>query len=107
MIDEELKKELEAEISRVAERYPEVSFAKLSRIAVHFAKWQAEQDNYDTIFHKGMMYYRKQMMEDAVEGRIGQVAFHNAVYLQELKWTNFLDGFKKGDKVRIIIVKED
>lgn len=32
------------------------------------AEWQKEQDNYDTIFHKGMMYYRKQMMEEAVEG---------------------------------------
>jgi len=33
---------LEEEIDSVSKRYPEVSFAKLSRIAKHFAQWGAE-----------------------------------------------------------------
>ena len=37
-----VQEELSDEISHISERYPEVSFAKLSRIAVHFAKWGAE-----------------------------------------------------------------
>lgn len=37
-------KELEDEILALNKRYPEVSFAKLSRIAVRVAKWQKEQD---------------------------------------------------------------
>lgn len=37
-------KELEDEILALNNRYPEVSFAKLSRIAVRVAKWQKEQD---------------------------------------------------------------
>ena len=35
---------LETEINRLSKRFPEVSFAKLSRIAVHVAKWQKEKD---------------------------------------------------------------
>ena len=35
--------ELSAEIDRISKRYPEVSFAKLSRVAVHFVRWQKEQ----------------------------------------------------------------
>ena len=31
---------LSEEINKVSKRYPEVSFAKLSRIAVHFIRWQ-------------------------------------------------------------------
>ena len=35
---------LSEEINKVSKRYPEVSFAKLTRIAVHFTRWQFEQD---------------------------------------------------------------
>lgn len=44
-LDKEIpSKELEDEILALNKRYPEVSFAKLSRIAVRIAKWQKEQD---------------------------------------------------------------
>ena len=44
-LDKEIpSKELEDEILALNKRYPEVSFAKLSRIAVRVAKWQKEQD---------------------------------------------------------------
>ena len=35
--------ELAMEIESLSKRYPEVSYAKLSRIAVHIAKWQRKQ----------------------------------------------------------------
>ena len=37
-------KELADEIDVLSKRYPEISFAKLSRIAVRIAKWQKGQD---------------------------------------------------------------
>lgn len=43
-LEKENNKELEDEILALNKRYPEVSFAKLSRIAVRVAKWQKEQD---------------------------------------------------------------
>lgn len=77
------------------------------------AEWQKEQDDKElsdilTIAHlQGADQMKEQMLKGAVEGKIGELGFHNAVYLQEPKWTNFLDGFKKGDKVRIIICKKE
>ena len=40
---EPASQDLSEEIERISKRYPEVSFAKLSRIAVHFTKWQKKQ----------------------------------------------------------------
>ena len=42
--EEPVSEELESEIDYLSKRYPEVSFAKLSRIAVRVAKWQKQQD---------------------------------------------------------------
>lgn len=42
--EETPSKELADEIDALSKRYPEISFAKLSRIAVRIAKWQKEQD---------------------------------------------------------------
>lgn len=39
-----LSKELADVIDGLSKCYPEISFAKLSRIAVRIAKWQKEQD---------------------------------------------------------------
>lgn len=41
--EEPVSEELEELIDTLSKRYPEVSFAKLSRIAVRVAKWQKEQ----------------------------------------------------------------
>ena len=37
-------KDLEELINNLSKRYPEVSFAKLSKIAVHVSNWQRKQD---------------------------------------------------------------
>lgn len=63
---------------------------------------QKEQDNYDTIFHKGMMYYRKQMMEEAVEGEV-VLNPYPTICLDDCKDYDFKDG----DKVRVIVCKKE
>lgn len=86
-------KNLEELISTLSKRYPEVSFAKLSRIVVRVAKWQ-----------------KQQMIKDAADGVItfdyykddkayGCVA-HDSFCLEER-------GLRDCDKVKIIVVKED
>ena len=40
---ENINKELEDKIDALHERYPEVSFAKLTRICVSMSKWQNEK----------------------------------------------------------------
>jgi hypothetical protein len=41
--EEPISEDLQSEIDCLSKRYPEVSFAKLSRIAVHIANWQKQQ----------------------------------------------------------------
>ena len=81
-------------INELSKQFPEVSFAKLSRIAVRVDKWQ-----------------KQQIMKDAVEGVItfdyyrdgdktyGCIA-HESFCLEDL-------GLNDGDKVKLIIIKED
>ena len=45
ILTESDKDGLEKEIEYLSKRFPEVSFAKLSRICVHIAKWQKVQDD--------------------------------------------------------------
>lgn len=59
-------------------------------IARHFSEWQ-----------------KAKMMEEAVEGRIGQAGFHNSIYIKEPEWCDTLDKLNNGDKVRVIVIKED
>ena len=117
---EQPEADLEKEIDRVSKRYPEVSFAKLSRIAVHFAKWKEAQDQ-ETIelaeehaYLAGAVNEREKMMKEAVEAHIYQSAnpvseighqLHQAALLYEDKEN--APYLKAGDKVRIIIVKDN
>ena len=70
-------------INELSKQFPEVSFAKLSRIAVRVTKWQKEQ-----------------MMTKAVDGTARPD--DNEI------WCN-LDFFnlEDGDKVKVIVIKED
>lgn len=76
------------------------------------AKWQMEQmmdewlqDRNECFWHgvnEGKKVMEKQMMKDAVECIVTtNLANRPVIYLDQLK------GFQYGDKVRIIIVKED
>lgn len=57
--DESVTKDLEEYINELSKQFPEVSFAKLSRIAVRVAKWQEQK----YIIHGGIKYISKFSME--------------------------------------------
>ena len=86
--EEPVSEELGDYINELSKQFPEVSFAKLSRIAVRVAKWQKEQ-----------------MMKDALNGLVyaqrtnGEVMFRSNYVRKE--------GFWFGDKVKLIIIKGD
>lgn len=82
---EPVSEDLGEYINELSKRFPEVSFAKLSRIAVRVAKWQHEQVekeysnlNKGLVSAKGIAVYmayekgkedmKQQMMKDAVDG---------------------------------------
>lgn len=73
------------------------------------AKWQAEQllkssplPEDTVLFNKGVEEGKRLMMEEAVECMVTtNLANRPVIYLDQLK------GFQYGDKVKIIIVKED
>lgn len=70
--------------------YTGVNVDNCKDIARFFAEWQ-----------------REQMMEKAVEGRIGQVGFHNSIYIKEPEWCDTLDKFNNGDKVKVIVLPKE
>lgn len=80
-------------INELSKQFPEVSFAKLSRIAVRVAKWQ-----------------KQQMMKDAIEAEIiNWASMFTSIKVIEPKRaeTMIKEKFDIGDKVKLIIIKED
>lgn len=78
-------------INELSKQFPEVSFAKLSRIAVRVAKWQKEQ----------MM---KDMMPCILEWYDGFVLSFTEEQLNNVVTKNNIN---IGDKVKVIVIKED
>ena len=79
----------------------------ISATARHFAEWGAKHTPLpeDTVlFQKGVEEGKRLMMEGAVEGEVVKdISNKLAVTAKNIN----LDGFRFGDKVRIIIVKEE
>ena len=71
--DESYSKDLGEYVNELSKQFPEVSFAKLSRIAVRVAKWQKKQDQKtielaeDHAMLAGMEKMKEKMMEKAVK----------------------------------------
>lgn len=116
---EEPKEELMKEVKRyysenfyyITSDNPTLSI--LTNIARHFAEWGAGHTPLpeDTvIFQKGVEEGKRLMMEGAVEGEVcilpGHVAYVKEKNNESLK-QYLLGHFKTGEKVKIIIVKED
>ena len=105
--------ELEEEIKRFQKEVWDYD-TTLSDIARHFAKWQKDQDDKETaelltIAHlQGADQMREQMLQEAVEGEVNEKPFGYKVIRPNLKQLDtILESLSEGDKVRIIIVKED
>lgn len=95
--DESTTEDLEEYINELSKQFPEVSFAKLSRIAVRVAKWQKEQ-----------------MMTKAIDGEILEMedndyAMCSHTHLELCIEPDTLEknGFKDKDRVKVIVIKED
>ena len=107
---------LEVEHSNMESVY---SREQMKTIASHFAKWQKEQDDKElsekiaSAYQLGLADKEKQMMKEAVEGKVIKTDKHTSVRYESFYGTRrYFYGiankqFKPGDKVRIIIVKED
>ena len=84
----------------------------LEEAAKQFVGYDMDMDNlrdYEVgiqAFIAGAKWQRQQMLKDAVEGEIHFVGFNNAIFIKEPR-AEILDRYNVGNKVRIIIVKED
>jgi hypothetical protein len=83
---EETRK-LEDFITELSKQFPEVSFAKLSRIAVRTANWQ-----------------RNQIIDNAVDAVVSMRMMPDAKDFVSFD-TNYTDlSFNEGDKVKLIVI---
>lgn len=91
--DESTTEDLGEYINELSKQFPEVSFAKLSRIAVRMARWQ-----------------KKQMMNEAVEQEIKVDAGgypYISCNIEFYDYKNDKPLANKGDKVKVLVLKED
>jgi hypothetical protein len=95
-------------INELSKQFPEVSFAKLSRIAVRVAKWQKQQDQStielaeDHAMFAGMEKMKEQMMAKAIDAHC--FGFQGAALFSfRLPASNYL----VGSEVKVIVIKED
>lgn len=58
-------------------------------------------------FIVGAKWQKEQLLNEAVEGRIHAIGFHNAIYIKEPEWTEKLDKCEEGDKVRVIVLPKE
>jgi len=104
-------------INELSKQFPEVSFAKLSRIAVRVAKWQEKQDQKvielaeDHAMLAGMEKMKEEMMEKAIDCEVHQTNVAG-IKLDSVEICSdgiMLDNtlYKEGDKVKVIVIKED
>lgn len=65
------------------------------------------EPTYNDAFVDGQKYERKKMMKQAVEGRVYTDVNPKNLLVENDKWDALLGQFENGQRVRIIIVKED
>lgn len=110
--EESVTKDLGDYINELSKQFPEVSFAKLSRIAVRVAKWQEKKDQStielaeDHAMLAGMEKMKEEMMAKAIDAKVlenydGKVLEYDDSILDEK-----LSDCKVFDKVKIIVIKE-
>ena len=109
--DEPVSEDLGYYINELSKQFPEVSFAKLSRIAVMVAKWQEKQDQKtielaeDHAMLAGMEKMKEEMMEKAADMVVGYW-MPNGLMLTVDETENYYN-IDEGDRVKVIIIKED
>jgi hypothetical protein len=103
--EEPVSEDLGEYINELSKQFPEVSFAKLSRIAIRVVKWQKAKDQ-ETIetaihhaYHNGRLEMKEQMMTKAIETTFN-VSLPSSLY--DKLWVK---GCKEGDK--LLVIKKD
>ena len=94
--EEPVSEDLGEYINELSKQFPEVSFAKLSRIAVRVAKWKEQQ-----------------LMANALDGvvhhfekcKVACVYYNDPTGVPMAYFTS-PEGLSAGDKVKIIVIKE-
>ena len=90
MQEDPVSEDLGEYINELSKQFPEVSFAKLSRIAVRVAKWQKEQ-----------------MIAKAVDGYvIKDIEEGNGDFLLSADYLPKSMGLKDQQRVKVIVIKE-
>jgi len=110
--EEHVSEDLEEEIKHyIQSEFPDgTGFPNVPKIARHFAKWQKQKDQEtielaeDHAMLAGMMKEREEMMKNAVDATILDV---DAQTIEFGLWPEKLLDMKEGDKVKIIIIKEN
>ena len=109
--DESCSKDLGEYINELSKQFPEMSFAKLSRIAVRVAKWQEKQDQStielaeDHAMLAGMEKMKEEMMAKAIEG--GCFSYRNGFVHISCDIDEHITNIKLGEKVKVIVIKEN
>lgn len=123
--DESTTENLGEYINELSKQFPEVSFAKLSRIAVRVAKWQEERDedeiriirelldNFDKTcdeYHDaGFKHGQEALMKDATETTV-HIGAGNYPYIPQIELYDYdkdVPLAKEGDKYKVVLIKED
>lgn len=65
------------------------------------------EPTYNDAFIDGQQYERKKMMKEAVAGRVYTDVNPKNLLVENDKWDALLSQFENGQRVRIILVKED
>ena len=114
--EEPASEDLEEEIKNyIQKEYPDgMGFPNVPKIARHFAEWQKQRDfpakdiTDSTMYWCGYRDCKEEMMKDAISCNVGWYDGFILDYTQEQQDDILLKlGADVGDKVKIIIVKED
>ena len=92
ILEESISEDLGNYINELSKQFPEVSFAKLSRIAVRVAKWQKEQ-----------------MMANATEVTV-HIDAGGYPYIPQVELYDYdkdIPLAKEGDKYKVVFIEED
>lgn len=112
---EPVSEDLGEYINELSKQFPEVSFAKLSRIAVRVAKWQNQQDQStielaeDHAMLAGMEKMKEEMMKDATDVTV-HVDAGGYPYIPQMELYDYdkdVPLAKVGDRYKVILIKEE
>ena len=93
-----------------------IHIEQFDAIAHYFVRWQEERDKEtielaeDHAYFAGSVNEREKLLKNAVDGEISSVDVGDDSYVKNLKIPGLQEAIRKfnvGDKVRVIIVKEN